>query len=161
MSHRPSAAGRSPRSGRERRLSDSRASALTFCHQTLDTPLPAVAGQFLGRPPLAACRGHDWATPVNDSRPGWPNTARSQTSLACSLPGSAGVRRTSRAIARRQRPGGLAGHPINRACRDRSGLLAFADRPQAHIGAFGPAADALLDAEQHLNQPPAGSARAG
>lgn len=108
MSVRPNAAGASPWSGRRRRVSDSNASALIFC-RTLEAPAPRWRGSCSAAHRLAARRSHAWAIPANDSRPGWPNTARSQVSLACSAPGSARPRATARASARSSAREGLPG----------------------------------------------------
>ena len=125
MSGRPSAAGASPWSPRQRRLSDSRARPLTF-DWTLLAPAPRWRGSSAPAQLLAASRSHGWVMPANDSRPAWPKIARSQVSLACSLPGSASARRTWRAIAASRflagLPGTLSGAhaPIELACWRRS-----------------------------------------
>ncbi len=68
MSARPKAAGKFPWSGRPRRLSDSRASALIFVW-TFVAPLPRWRGRSSAAQPLAASRSQDWLMPVNDRRP--------------------------------------------------------------------------------------------
>ena len=161
MSLRPNRSGARPWSSRARRLSDSRASALTFS-RTLVAPPPRCRGSSSPAHALAARASHGWLMPVNDSRPGWPNTARSQLSPARSRPGSVSARRTSRATAASNTRVALVGHTLGRAGADGRGLLSaqrVADRPQGHIGDLRPAPDALLDTEQHLDhhqrwQPP-------
>ena len=125
MSGRPSAAGVSPWSSRERRLCDSRARPLTF-DRTLLAPAPRWRGSSSHAQPLTASRSHGWVMPVNDSRPACPKIARSQVSPARSLPGSASARRTCRAIAASRFLAGLPGTcsaahaPIVPACWRRS-----------------------------------------
>ena len=98
MSLRPNSSGARPWSSRARRLSDSRASALTFS-RTLVAPPPRCRGSSSLAHALPARASHGWLIPVNESRPRWPNTARSQLSAARSRPGSVSARRTSRATA--------------------------------------------------------------
>ena len=100
MSLRPNRSGVSPRSSRARRLSESRARALTFS-RTFVAPPPRCRGSSSPAHVLAAPASHGWEIPVNDSRPGWPNTARSQSSPDRSRAGSVSARRTSRATATR------------------------------------------------------------
>src|SRR6266498_4866441 len=152
MSGRPSAAGVSPWSSRERRLSDSRARPLTF-DWTVLAPAPRWRGSSSHAQPLAASRSHGWVMPVNDSRAAWPKIARSQVSPARSLPGSASARRTWRAIAASRFLAGLPGTCSGAHAPDRAGLLAaqrVADRSQVHVGDLRPVTDALLDPEQRL-----------
>ena len=79
--------------------------------------------------------------PANDSRPGWPNRAKSQLSPARSSAGSVSARRASRAIALSSARAGLPGTTLDRQGRDRRCLLAahrVADRPQGNVFHLGP-----------------------
>ena len=108
MSLRANRSGASPWSSRARRLSDSRASALTFS-RTLPPPPPRCRGSSSPAHAFAARASHGWEIPVNEIRPGCPNTARSQLSPARSRAGSVSARRTSRAIAVSSARAGLPG----------------------------------------------------
>src|SRR5674476_675857 len=98
MSGRPSDSGARPWSSRARRLSESRATALTLS-RTLLAPLRRWRGSCSPAHALTAWASHGWLIPANDSRPRWPNTPRSQTCPARSEPGSVSARRTWRASA--------------------------------------------------------------
>ena len=95
MSARPSSAGGPGRGRRrQRRLSDSRASALTFS-RTLAGAAAAVTGQFLSCPRLAASRSQGWLIAGERQPPGMAEDRQVPTCRrACSRPGSASARRT-------------------------------------------------------------------
>ena len=113
-----------------------------------------MAGQVLGRPALGRL-----------GQPGLGDPAERQSSGMAEdpqVPGvfgllGAGISQSPSNIAGQrpqQRLGGLAGNPLDLTGPDRADLFApqgVADRPQAHIGDLGAAADALLDAEEHLD----------
>ena len=154
MSPRPSTAGSSPRSGLRPQVLRQQPDALIFASDA-GGAAAAVPGQLLGRPPLGG-RGQPRLGDPGERQPspGWPKTARSQVSLACSLPGSASARRTWRANAASSDRARLPGARPRIAVLDRGDLLAaqrVADRPQVHVGDPRAAADALLHAEQHLD----------
>ena len=154
MSARPSAPGSSPRSPRERRLSDRRATAVIFS-RTLRAPPPRWPGRSCAAQALAASRSQGWVIAVNDSRPGWPKTARSHVSAEL-LAGRVGDRQPGAPGDRAQQgPGRLARGLVRVGRQGRGGLLAaqaVAGRPQGPVGDLGALlADAVLDPGQDLH----------